>query len=110
VTSYFLGTQHLGDSPIVSDSIAYFCRRCGDIWARAVAGSEWQIEQTPCEAHASSGVADWNKVPGSLLNGLVSQNFLGKFLHAAAIESFPPEVIRREFTLHLDYYEQQFKE
>ena len=89
------------------NSTAYFCRSCGEIWARCVAGPEWQIEQSPCPSHTPSGVADWNKIPGSLINGLISRDYLGTFRWASAIESLPPALIEREFMLHLDYYEKR---
>ncbi len=107
MSEYFINGQHLGTVSIKgSDSIAYFCRQCGEIWARIVAGPEWQIQHTPCEQHERSAVVDWKThVPGSILNGFINESLMGKWAWASAIEHLPPAVIRREFAIHLQWYE-----
>ncbi len=104
---YFLGTQCLGESPVSCDSVAYFCASCGEIWARCVSRPHWQIEVVPCESHGPSCVADARALPGSLINNFISRDYLGSFRWGTALESLPPDALRREFLLHLQYYEKE---
>ena len=105
--SYFLGNEHLGDHSASSDSIAYFCRLCGDIWGRAVSGPEWQIEQVPCISHLPSSVADIRAIPGSFLNGLLSSQYVGNFRSAGTFETLPPTVLSHELEVHMQYKEKE---
>ena len=107
--SYFLYSQHLGDHPASSDSIAYFCRQCGEVWGRALSGPEWQLEQVPCPEHLPSGVADIRAVPGSFLNGLLSKHYVGGFRSAGTFETLPPEVLAHELKMHLRYKERELE-
>ena len=73
-------------------SYAFFCRECGEVWARIVMqnsrGEQQDFEPVivSCETHRDF----WN-IPGSLLTG-----HLGHLLN-----SLPPEAIVREFQIHL---------
>lgn len=103
-SSIFVGERYLGEiaypqsSPlhIASHSLAYFCSECGEIWARFVCLREdgtpgrFFAHQGPCESHQDS----WS-IPGTLLSGAMEQ----------ILDRLPPDALRREFTLHLSYYE-----
>lgn len=103
---YFVGSTYLGSSPAkAGDSLAYFCRCCGEIWGRILAGPEWQILHVPCEAHTPSAVSDWGKFPGSFLNNFMHQDRMGKWAWASAIESLPLPALQREVRIHLDLFE-----
>ena len=98
----YIGNKHFG--PISYDSgrrdllwhrcsYAFFCRVCGEVWARIVMfnsrGEQQAFEPVcvSCKEHSDL----WN-VPGSLL-----ANHLDRLL-----DSLPPEVLRRELELLLE--------
>jgi predicted RNA-binding Zn-ribbon protein involved in translation (DUF1610 family) len=73
-------------------SLAYFCPKCGEVWARLAVADSRGVQQdflcvhVSCEHHDSR----WH-VPGSLLVDHAEQLF----------EDFPPDAVAREFRLHL---------
>lgn len=84
---------------------AYFCRSCGDIWARLTfAGSAlWDVKHQACERHLPVGVIDWACVPGSFLGSMVypeSQGF--------RVTDFPRAVLLREFDLHMHHFKETY--
>lgn len=103
---FFVGKQYLGSGP---DRLRFihgeaqqpwpyvvFCSDCGDIWARMpVDGSsrEWGVLGRHCEAHSRYS----REIPGSLIVDWEPELF----------ETFSPEMIQREFDLHLKYLEKQ---
>ena len=77
---------------------AYFCRSCGSVWAAIVAttASGYRVGFEPIVATCKDHYDQW-EVPGTILHLPVSLLLL----------DLPPEVIRREFYLHLDYFEKE---
>ena len=75
-------------------SYAFFCRHCGEIWARIVANNSdgeqqaFCIKEVACERHQDY----WN-IPGSLL-----VDHLERLLN-----DLPPEAVRRELLVHLNH-------
>ncbi|MDE2097538.1 MAG: hypothetical protein KGL39_09855 [Patescibacteria group bacterium] len=105
---YFIGNRFFGESTILytwasPESTAYFCRTCGEIWARIwVRETPWELRQVPCEKHLPVGVADWSSTPGSILHPLITKDFCGSPQWASTIEHLPETVIRREFFIHIN--------
>jgi hypothetical protein len=100
----FLGTFSYASQPADSwgwPSRAYFCRFCGDIWARAVLTDKasnpypFRIAEVGCRSHPEP----WG-IPGSLLCGEIAYN----------LNELSRECIAREFDVHLAYYENLIKE
>jgi len=112
--SYFIQNNFAGESEVDTSyvskpsSIAYFCGSCGEIWSRIILGEDyWRVIQAPCEKHKPLGVIDWLHVPGSLLSIFVSKTYVSINNWACTIEYLPPELIVREFQLHLTHYEKE---
>lgn len=106
---YFIGRDYFGAAEIPghSDSIAYFCATCGDIWGRILVDKQvFQIRNVPCANHKRTGVPDWGSHPGSLLiTPGVTSDMLGSMFWAAALNYLPERVLQREFQLHLSHVE-----
>lgn len=77
--------------------LAYFCQDCGEVWGRVVAQNERGEQQSfrcipaPCRQHRDP----WD-VPGTFLRESFSTR----------LNDLPPDALRREFFLHLNYFEQ----
>lgn len=105
---YFLGKNFIGSAElpphhIGSDSQAYFCSTCGDIWARIIIeGATYHLWNVPCENHSRTGVPDWSATPGSLLIPTAYRLDRSSCMFwAATLEILPIALLRREFHLHL---------
>ena len=114
--TYFIKDEFFGTSlielpattpaGIIPHSFAYFCGTCGEVWARIIANpSAWEVRQVPCELHRPSSVQDWSATPGSILTAFIHKNMTAVTGWAAALELLPPEIIQREFNLHLTRFE-----
>jgi hypothetical protein len=70
---------------------AFFCRHCGEIWARLTNEDqlldEWRCEVRSCSKCSTYAKDRWWELPGSII------------VHAEDIAEFPPELIRRELIL-----------
>lgn len=107
---YFLGNQLIASAlplraPSGSQSQAYFCPTCGDIWARLVAEDSedyFDINVVYCERHEWRGVPGWGTVPGTLCQGSVVN--LSTMRWIAAIEALPMPVLEREFLVLYQRY------
>jgi len=111
VAHYFFGTKLLGTGgfsvPVVGPgSSAYFCLTCGEVWARIVCnGVGWEVLKVPCPKHKPSSVTDWREVPGSFLCGYkVVSDFMSVMDWPKALDKMPPEILRREFDLHMNWF------
>lgn len=110
---YFLGerlagTTNLPDAAFGRDSIAYFCQRCGVIWARIYvegAEEEWKVEIGPCEKHQGINAIDWSKVPGSLITLGMRKGEIGIPWQARALDYLPRQLQNREVLLHIAHLE-----
>lgn len=109
---YFLGTQVAGSSRVpthphsglLPDSVAFFCRTCGELWARALVEENpevWQIEQVPCQLHTPSGVPDWSHVPGSITQYRTSRTQESVMFWAVCFDALPRNLQLRDFDMHL---------
>lgn len=79
-------------------SLAFFCQRCGDTWARIVVDkAAFRVEYGDCRKHQVDRLSISSERPGSLYRPWLSY----------LVDDLPPEVVRREFNLHLKYYEEQ---
>ena len=73
-------------------SLAYFCPKCGEVWARIAMSDSRGVQQdflcihVACEKHGST----WH-VPGSLLVDHVQY----------LLDAFPPDALRWEFKVQL---------
>lgn len=75
---------------------AWFCETCGEVWARAVVeGGVFRVLSAPCEDHLDSLMNI--RIPGSLLIPLEKE----------FNDSLPLELWRREFELHVRFFERQ---
>lgn len=92
------------------DSIAYFCSTCGKVWGEIIAGKVWHVQATPCRQHTPTGAFDWGEVPGSMLNAMLSKDFVGRWAWAACIESLPPALYLRELEVHINHVERKYHE
>lgn len=111
--NYLLGQRLLASSPATaSRSFAYFCTTCGEIWARAWSSTsaEWDVEVAPCTEHRPQGVADWGRIPGSLLHPRTRSADLPRWAQSISLEHLPPAVLRRELEVHLNYAERQLQD
>jgi hypothetical protein len=74
------------------ESIAWFCTTCGEVWARMVAdNAEFRVYSAPCPKHPR-----FRSIPaGSIWLPWDAQHN----------EALPPEVIRREFDIHLAHWD-----
>ncbi len=78
-------------------SYAWFCPKCGRIWAKAaVEGQEFMVMTQPCDLETAD---NYFIVPGSLW----------LTLRPEYIQSLPREVLLREFQLHLNHYDRHHK-
>ena len=85
-------------------SLALFCATCGDIWGRVhCEGQSWIVESVPCEKHSPANVPEWGRWPGSFLNPLLTKDLVGLDGWPTCVEVLPPELIKREFELYIDY-------
>lgn len=117
--TYFLGSRILGTSTFPcpnggADGQAWFCRTCGEVWARVVcreddsATSPFILHQAPCVKHAPTCAIDWQYLPGSMLNSLgLNRSTLSTLQWALALEHLPEEVLRREVQLAIIHFEKQ---
>lgn len=81
-------------------SRAKICPWCLKIWARMLAGTPpYGVEMQSCED--CNGKDGENIVPGSLLDDRVSWT-----LDLDLLKYLPPELIEREYKLHMRHYEQ----
>jgi len=77
-------------------SRAYFCCTCGEIWARAVITNKagepqrFRTVDVACRNHWDP----WT-IPGSVLFGELAYD----------LDTLSPECIKREFDIHLNYFE-----
>ena len=100
VRDEYLGTFHYdsGDAAYGWNraGLAFFCPTCGEIWARVVAANasgrpqEFSVLRAHCEQHKDP----WD-IPGSILR----ESFANR------LGDLPFPALRRELTLHLNYYE-----
>ncbi len=96
--SYFLGSAYLGQVPrlwwdaaqMSHVSLAFFCPRCGEIWARAhdTAAAEWHVITRGCTKHPT-----WAFEPGGLLS-----------LPWFKSQDLPLPVLEREFHLWYEHH------
>ena len=90
-----ISSRPIGRRQDVQASFAFFCSRCGKIWATAVLTerrdeSYWLSLPSLCPAEPAKA-----QIPGSLWRSH----------YPDLLASFPPEVLKRELLLHLDYFE-----
>ena len=85
-------------------SLAYFCPTCGEVWARLPAGATWQAITAPCALHAPRGVADWNRVPGSVVARSVTKDHTACWEWAATVEYLQPDRRAVELEVHLRHF------
>ena len=91
--------------PTNADGVVYVCSTCGRLWGRVDSGtSRFLPEDVPCQLHRPVGVADQFRIPGSLLP-IVHEPFNFPGLSAVTLAHLPPELVRREFFLHLAHFE-----
>lgn len=87
------------EGPRTPDSFAYICPVCGDLWARVpvenLSGvtSRFAPLSRTCRKHFEHSLA----VPGSI--GVVWEQGFD--------ESLPDEVVRWEFSRHMEYYDKE---
>ena len=106
--AYFLSRRvYHGLVPPGSDSAVFVCAHCGEAWARvSVPGSsQWLVESVPCEGHRPAGVADSFRISGSILP--IQSEWAGPQYGATMLENLPPELVRREFLIHLAHVERK---
>lgn len=71
---FFIGPSYLGSRTIAafrdkppfgpqpSQSVAYFCPRCGEIWGRlAIEAGTWALVQRPCPKHGDGRLSDLSR-------------------------------------------------
>lgn len=85
-------------------SHAWFCPDCGEVWGRAVVVSgryqgKFTIEGGQCDRHP--GPSPYH-VPGTML--LAWDNEFNNLLLSC------PDAVKREFDLHIKFYERSFQE
>ena len=93
---YFFGSRVVASTtlpyhPYASESLAFFCQTCGDLWARVlVEGGEerWLLSTIPCAKHKAVNAVDWWSVPGSLSQGWYRSN-LSVMSWAKAFDCLP---------------------
>lgn len=90
------------------ESTAFFCRHCGDIWARIWVQSRypvWTLTHSSCEKHPA-GRYDFTVVPGSFIEDAFP---LATDPRAAfwprTLDWMPREVLARELILFLNHKE-----
>ena len=104
--SYFLGNRLLAtshshpywdDTMFAARSVAFMCPACGEVWGRiALESGDWLPLLRPCQRHPHPNQGE----PG------------GSFIHPWRIgcpAELPPEVLRYELQLRLDYHESHLK-
>jgi len=103
---YFLGKRLLGQSLVhpQSKSHAFFCGRCGDIWARVIVeGAFWRVWENACSKHENKEIYTWDQPPGSI----VPPGFT-TVVEAAAddplvLERLPRDALRYEFERSIEF-------
>jgi hypothetical protein len=102
VCQYFVGTQYLGQGTrpyerahnvvIPPHSLAFFCQKCGEVWARVVveSGSEFQVYSRRCLKH-SCHIFD----PGGSLWFIWDRDWQN---------ALPKAVLQREVVLMCDHW------
>ncbi len=70
---------------------------------------EWLVENVPCERHLPQGLQDYNRVPGSLLNGFLEKKYVGSFQWAGCVEHMPRRVLERELALELVDFDKRYE-
>lgn len=111
IARYFLGNELLAESKVQApygtpSSLVFFCRTCGEIWARVwVEGEKWHIVPHPCEQHEWTGIMDYGAVSGSMIIGSMLNE--GYWAWAACIEYLPLAVMKRELEVHLRMKEKE---
>jgi hypothetical protein len=97
----YLGTFHYASQAADSwgwMSRAYFCKHCGEIWARRIVLNSkgdpqyFRAIDVACRNHSDP----W-AIPGSLLADELVFN----------LDTLSPEAVARELDVHLAYYERQ---
>lgn len=111
---YFYGGQYLGrvTLPLAATpphQLAYFCRRCGEIWGRVLCsvGDSWDISTVPCRQHLPSAVSDWGTIPGSFVQRRFQRIHTSTMFWSACLDVIPAQVLRHEFECSLAFIEQQ---
>lgn len=103
--AFFLRGQFLGEAtrglcPRTNSrprSIAFFCPKCGEIWARAaVEGAEWRTSHVECSDCGKLGVVNF---PGS-----VWQHFDDDFNRA-----LPPALFERELEISIEWHQRYIR-
>lgn len=89
------------DSSLAPRSLAFFCRTCGDIWARTIVnnGDDWDVLTAPCEQHPGRIPADSDRTPGSMLYWGLTEANSAMMWWAGVIDFLPRAVLEREFLL-----------
>lgn len=82
--------------------LAWCCPVCGEVWARAVPDndSRWIFMNAPCRKHKW-----YSSVPGGMLVKDVSKKKNSSMFWAAVLEHLPDDLVKRELTMTLNYYE-----
>ena len=88
-----------GDSLLAPQGFAFFCFYCGEVFARCPVTLEevpqpWQYRAACCRRCAEKARPFPRSFPGSIWDDYAPKSFLA---------AFPPEVLRRELLLHLEY-------
>ena len=82
----------------------YTCPVCGEQWARAWCTDPrhtvnyWEVVAQPCEHHTLPKRVCCDSIPGSLFPGTWGVEGMRD---AALFYHLPPELIQREFNLHI---------
>jgi len=109
---YFFGSRmaasaSLPPGPFLPDSFAFFCQRCGELWARVlVEGSEadWRVETVPCAKHAGANAIDWSRIPGSLSQGMYQRD-ISVLSRARAFDCLPLAIQNLEVLHFINHLE-----
>ena len=115
--AFFLRGKFLGVSEFAADfvpnSLAYCCPSCGEIWGRVDCAAElrtepyWQFVYAACEKHPVRGAAEVGYTPGCFTQKYAfSKTWLAVPQWGKAVEHLPEAVLRREFQLTLQEYDQ----
>lgn len=89
------GLRSVRETRGVPPSFAWFCPVCGEVWCSAkIEGRHYMVWTVPCEDHQDPLL---HTIPGS-----VWLSFEPEFL-----AELPPEMLRREFDLHIAYAEKE---
>jgi len=84
------------------ESIAYFCRHCGEVWFRVCFVSPdtvWRVASAVCDKH-EGGPYDYITIPGCLMeDDFLHATELREAFWPVTLEYAPLEILKREFLL-----------